>query len=75
MSQKKLAEKTDLSTVFISRSEQGKESPSVDNLAKTARFRDFEGILRFLQISILSHSLAVMGSEDSEPPNLKQVVA
>jgi transcriptional regulator with XRE-family HTH domain len=41
MSQKELAEKADLSTVFISRSEQGKESPSVDNLAKIARLRGF----------------------------------
>jgi transcriptional regulator with XRE-family HTH domain len=31
-SQEKLAEKADLSTVFISRIERGVESPSVDNL-------------------------------------------
>lgn len=36
-SQEKLAEKADLSTVVISRVERGKESPSVDNLAKIAR--------------------------------------
>lgn len=36
-SQEKLAEKADLSTVFISRVERGKESPSVDNLVKFAR--------------------------------------
>jgi transcriptional regulator with XRE-family HTH domain len=36
-SQEKLAEKADLSTVFISRVERGKESPSVDNLVKIAR--------------------------------------
>jgi transcriptional regulator with XRE-family HTH domain len=36
-SQEKLAEKADLSTVFISRIERGKESPSVDNLVKIAR--------------------------------------
>jgi transcriptional regulator with XRE-family HTH domain len=37
LSQEKLAEKADLSTVFISRVERGKESPSVDNLANIAR--------------------------------------
>jgi transcriptional regulator with XRE-family HTH domain len=36
-SQEKLAEKAGLSTVFISRIERGKESPSVDSLAKIAR--------------------------------------
>lgn len=36
-SQEKLAEKADLSTVFISRIERGKESPSVDNLVKIAK--------------------------------------
>ena len=36
-SQEKLAEKADLSTVFISRVERGKESPSVDSLVKIAR--------------------------------------
>jgi transcriptional regulator with XRE-family HTH domain len=36
-SQEKLAEKADLSTVFISRVERGVESPSVDNLVKIAR--------------------------------------
>lgn len=37
LSQEKLAEKADLSTVFISRIERGVESPSVDNLVKIAR--------------------------------------
>ncbi|HOX57083.1 MAG TPA: helix-turn-helix transcriptional regulator [Candidatus Paceibacterota bacterium] len=37
LSQEKLAEKADLSTVFISRVERGKESPSVDSLVKIAR--------------------------------------
>jgi transcriptional regulator with XRE-family HTH domain len=37
LSQEKLAEKADLSTVFISRVERGKESPSVDNLVKIAK--------------------------------------
>ncbi len=37
LSQEKLAEKADLSTVFISRIERGVESPSVDNLLKIAR--------------------------------------
>jgi len=36
LSQERLAEKADLSTVFISRVERGKESPSVDNLVKIA---------------------------------------
>ena len=37
LSQEELAEKADLSTVFISRIERGKESPSVDNLVKIAQ--------------------------------------
>lgn len=37
ISQEKLAEKADLSTVFISRIERGIESPSVDNVLKIAR--------------------------------------
>ena len=37
LSQEKLAEKADLSTVFISRIERGVESPSVDNLVKIAK--------------------------------------
>ena len=37
LSQEKLAEKADLSAVFISRIERGKESPSIDNLLKIAR--------------------------------------
>jgi transcriptional regulator with XRE-family HTH domain len=36
-SQEKLAEKADLSTVFISRIERGVESPSVDNVGKIAK--------------------------------------
>ena len=36
-SQEKLAERADLSTVFISRIERGVESPSVDNLLKIAK--------------------------------------
>ena len=36
-SQEKLAEKADLSTVFISRVERGKESPSLDNLVRIAK--------------------------------------
>jgi transcriptional regulator with XRE-family HTH domain len=36
-SQEKLAEKADLSAVFISRIERGIESPSVDNLLKIAK--------------------------------------
>jgi transcriptional regulator with XRE-family HTH domain len=36
LSQEKLAEKAGLSTVFISRVERGKESPSVDSLVKIA---------------------------------------
>lgn len=35
-SQEKLAEKAGLSTVFISRVERGKESPSIDSLVKIA---------------------------------------
>ena len=37
LSQEALAEKADLSTVFISRVERGKESPSVDSLVKIAK--------------------------------------
>ncbi|HEV2327696.1 MAG TPA: helix-turn-helix transcriptional regulator [Verrucomicrobiae bacterium] len=37
ISQEKLAEKAGLSTVFISRVERGKESPSVDSLVKIAK--------------------------------------
>jgi transcriptional regulator with XRE-family HTH domain len=40
LSQEKLAEKADLSTVFISRVERGKESPSVDSLVKIAKALD-----------------------------------
>jgi transcriptional regulator with XRE-family HTH domain len=36
-SQEKLAERADLSTVFISRVERGRESPSVDSLVKISR--------------------------------------
>ncbi|MGI8965148.1 MAG: helix-turn-helix domain-containing protein [Limisphaerales bacterium] len=36
LSQEKLGEKADLSTVFISRVECGKESPSIDSLSKIA---------------------------------------
>jgi transcriptional regulator with XRE-family HTH domain len=36
-SQEKLAEKADLSAIFISRIERGVESPSLDNLVKIAR--------------------------------------
>ena len=36
-SQEKLAERADLSTVFISRIERAKESPSLDSLVKIAR--------------------------------------
>jgi len=36
-SQEKLAERAHLSTVFISRVERGKESPTVDSLVKIAR--------------------------------------
>jgi transcriptional regulator with XRE-family HTH domain len=36
LTQEKLAEKADLSTIFISRVERGKESPSVDSLVKIA---------------------------------------
>ena len=35
--QESLAEKSSLSTVFISRLERGVESPSVDNLVKIAK--------------------------------------
>jgi transcriptional regulator with XRE-family HTH domain len=35
--QEQLAEKADLSTVFISRIERGVESPSVDSLVKVAK--------------------------------------
>ena len=37
LSQEKLAEKSGLSTVFISRVERGIESPSVDSLVKIAK--------------------------------------
>ena len=37
ITQEKLAEKANLSTVFISRVERGVESPSVDNLVKIAK--------------------------------------
>jgi transcriptional regulator with XRE-family HTH domain len=37
LSQERLAENADLSTVFISRVERGKESPSVDSLVKIAK--------------------------------------
>ena len=37
LSQERLAEKADLSTVFISRVECGKESPSVNSLVKIAK--------------------------------------
>ena len=37
LTQEKLAEKSNLSTVFISRIERGVESPSVDNLVKIAK--------------------------------------
>jgi len=37
LSQEKLAEKADLSTVFISRIERGVESPTVSNLCKITR--------------------------------------
>jgi len=40
LSQEKLAEKAELSTVFISRVERGKESPSVDSLLKIAKALD-----------------------------------
>jgi transcriptional regulator with XRE-family HTH domain len=36
MSQERLAEKSDLSPVFISRIERGKESPTIDSLVKIA---------------------------------------
>ena len=41
LSQERLAEKADLSTVFISRVERGKESPSIDSLVKIARALGF----------------------------------
>jgi transcriptional regulator with XRE-family HTH domain len=41
LSQERLAEKADLSTVLISRVERGKESPSVDSLVKIARALGF----------------------------------
>jgi len=37
LTQEKLAEKSNLSTIFISRIERGVESPSVDNLVKIAK--------------------------------------
>ena len=37
LSQERLAEKADLSTVFISRIERGVESPSLDNLVRIAK--------------------------------------
>jgi y4mF family transcriptional regulator len=37
LSQERLAEKADLSTVFISRVERGKESPSLDSVVKITR--------------------------------------
>ena len=37
LSQERLAEKADLSTVFISRVECGKESPSMDSVVKIAK--------------------------------------
>jgi transcriptional regulator with XRE-family HTH domain len=37
LSQEKLAEKADLSTILFFRIERGKESPSVDNLVKIAK--------------------------------------
>ena len=37
ITQEKLAEKANLSTVFISRIERGRESPSVDSLLKIAQ--------------------------------------
>lgn len=37
LSQEKLAEKSDLSTVFISRIERGRESPTIDSLLKVAK--------------------------------------
>jgi transcriptional regulator with XRE-family HTH domain len=36
LSQERLAEKSGLSTVFISRIERGKESPTIDSLVKIA---------------------------------------
>jgi len=37
LSQEALAEKADLSAIFISRIERGKESPSLDSLLKIAK--------------------------------------
>jgi transcriptional regulator with XRE-family HTH domain len=37
LTQETLAEKADLSAIFISRVERGKESPSVDSLVKIAK--------------------------------------
>ena len=37
LSQERLAEKADLSTVFISRIERGVESPSLDNLVRIGK--------------------------------------
>jgi transcriptional regulator with XRE-family HTH domain len=37
LTQESLAEKADLSTVFVSRIERGIESPSLDNLVKIAK--------------------------------------
>jgi transcriptional regulator with XRE-family HTH domain len=37
LTQEKLAEKAELSAIFIRRIERGKESPSMDNLFKIAR--------------------------------------
>jgi transcriptional regulator with XRE-family HTH domain len=37
LTQERLAEKASLSTIFISRVERGKESPSVDSLVKIAK--------------------------------------
>ena len=36
-SQERLAERADLSSIFISRVERGKESPSLDSLVKIAK--------------------------------------
>ena len=37
LTQEKLAEKSNLSTIFISRVERGVESPSIDNLVRIAK--------------------------------------
>ena len=37
LTQERLAERADLSTIFISRIERGVESPTLDNLVKIAR--------------------------------------